>query len=86
MPPMLPAVQGHCFHRGAPTSLPALHSDTLSPLGCVDSGKQGEGSKGSGARAQNGRFQKLLLLLFIIIHVVFSRVKAAGAQGNKSHD
>ncbi|XP_034452110.1 iporin isoform X3 [Hippoglossus hippoglossus] len=60
VPPMLPAVQGHCFHRGAPTSLPALHSDTLSPLGCVDSGKHGEGSNGSGARTQNvGQSAKL---------------------------
>ncbi|XP_069379407.1 AP-4 complex accessory subunit RUSC2 isoform X2 [Paralichthys olivaceus] len=53
VPPMLPAVQGHCFHRGGLTSLPALHSDTLSPLGCLDSGKHAEGSKGPGARAQN---------------------------------
>ncbi|XP_047197230.1 AP-4 complex accessory subunit RUSC2 isoform X2 [Hippoglossus stenolepis] len=60
VPPMLPAVQGQCFHRGAPTSLPALHSDTLSPLGCVDSGKHGEGSNGSGARTQNvGQSAKL---------------------------
>ncbi|KAJ4941968.1 hypothetical protein JOQ06_011839 [Pogonophryne albipinna] len=51
MPPMLPAVQGHCFHHGALQSLPALHSDSLSPLGCVDS--QVEGSKGSGARTHN---------------------------------
>ncbi|KAF3851477.1 hypothetical protein F7725_013249 [Dissostichus mawsoni] len=51
MPPMLPAVQGHCFHHGALQSLPALHSDSLSPLGCVDS--QMEGSKGSGARTHN---------------------------------
>ncbi|XP_018537871.1 AP-4 complex accessory subunit RUSC2 isoform X2 [Lates calcarifer] len=60
VPPMLPAVQGHCFHRGALSSLPALHSDTLSPLGCLDSGKHGEGSKGSGARTHNvGQSAKL---------------------------
>ncbi|KAI4821290.1 hypothetical protein KUCAC02_029228, partial [Chaenocephalus aceratus] len=51
MPPMLPAVQGHCFHHGALQSLPALHSDSLSPLGCVD--PQVEGSKGSGARTHH---------------------------------
>ncbi|XP_028269358.1 iporin isoform X2 [Parambassis ranga] len=50
VPPMLPAVQGQCFHRGA---LPALHSDTLSPLGCLDSGKPAEGNKGHGARTHN---------------------------------
>lgn len=50
---MLPAVQGHCFHRGSLPSLPALHSDTLSPLGCLDSGKHVEGSKGPGARTHN---------------------------------
>uniref|UniRef100_A0A3B4YWP2 RUN and SH3 domain containing 2 n=1 Tax=Seriola lalandi dorsalis TaxID=1841481 RepID=A0A3B4YWP2_SERLL len=53
VPQMLPPVQGHCFPRGALPSLPALHSDTQSPLGCLDSGKQGEGSKGPGARAHN---------------------------------
>lgn len=58
VPPMLPAVQGHCFHRGALTSLPALPGDTLSPLGCLESGNHMEGSKGSGARTHNGRFQK----------------------------
>uniref|UniRef100_A0A3B4ZCF0 RUN and SH3 domain containing 2 n=1 Tax=Stegastes partitus TaxID=144197 RepID=A0A3B4ZCF0_9TELE len=60
VPPMLPAVQGHCFHRGALSSLPALHSDTLSPLGCLDSGKHAEGSKGPGARTHNaGQSAKL---------------------------
>ncbi|XP_041793302.1 iporin isoform X2 [Chelmon rostratus] len=54
VPPMLPVVQGHCFHRGALASLPALHSDTLSPLGCLDSGNHVEGSKGPGARTHNG--------------------------------
>ncbi|XP_029017771.1 AP-4 complex accessory subunit RUSC2 isoform X2 [Betta splendens] len=33
VPPLLPAVQGHCFHHGALPSLPALHSDALSPTG-----------------------------------------------------
>ncbi|XP_042343768.1 iporin isoform X2 [Plectropomus leopardus] len=51
VPPMLPAVQGHCFHRGALPSLPALHSDTLSPLGCLDS--HVEGNKAPGARTHN---------------------------------
>ncbi|XP_040898183.1 iporin isoform X2 [Toxotes jaculatrix] len=60
VPPMLPAVQGHCVHRGALSSLPALHGDTLSPLGCLDSGKHGEGSKGPGARTHNaGQSAKL---------------------------
>ncbi|XP_070760189.1 AP-4 complex accessory subunit RUSC2 [Enoplosus armatus] len=53
VPPMLPAVQGHCYHRGALASLPGLHSDTLSPLGCLDSGNHMEGSKGPGARTHN---------------------------------
>ncbi|XP_040010642.1 iporin isoform X2 [Xiphias gladius] len=53
VPPTLPEVQGHCFHRGALPSLPPLHSDTLSPLGCLDSGKHGEGSKGPGSRTHN---------------------------------
>ncbi|XP_029294904.1 LOW QUALITY PROTEIN: iporin [Cottoperca gobio] len=56
VPPMLPAVQGHCFHHGALPILPALHSDTLSPhspVGCVDSGKLVEGIKGPGARSHN---------------------------------
>lgn len=56
VPPMLPALQGHCFHRGGLASLPALQSDTLSPLGCLDSGSV-DGSKGSGARTHNGKFQ-----------------------------
>uniref|UniRef100_A0A7N8Y755 RUN and SH3 domain containing 2 n=1 Tax=Mastacembelus armatus TaxID=205130 RepID=A0A7N8Y755_9TELE len=50
---MLPVVQGHCYHRGALPSLPALHSDTLSPLSSLDSGKHVEGSKGPGTRAHN---------------------------------
>ncbi|XP_034728763.1 LOW QUALITY PROTEIN: iporin-like [Etheostoma cragini] len=53
VPPMLPAVQGHCFHHGASPSLPALNSDMLSPLGCLDSGKHVEGSQGPGARTHN---------------------------------
>lgn len=57
MPPILPAVQGHCFHRGALTGLPALPSDTLSPLGCLEPGNHMEGSKGSGARTQNAMGQ-----------------------------
>ncbi|KAE8291728.1 Iporin Interacting protein of Rab1 RUN and SH3 domain-containing protein 2 [Larimichthys crocea] len=59
VPPMLPALQGHCFHRGGLASLPALQSDTLSPLGCLDSGSV-DGSKGSGARTHNvGQSAKL---------------------------
>ncbi|XP_031726397.1 iporin isoform X1 [Anarrhichthys ocellatus] len=53
VPPMLPAVQGHCFHHGALPSLPALHTDSLSPLGCVESGKHVEGSTAPGARTHN---------------------------------
>ncbi|KAM4575885.1 AP-4 complex accessory subunit RUSC2 isoform 2-T2 [Odontesthes bonariensis] len=64
VPPMLPPVPGQCFHRGPLHSLPSLHSDTLSPLDCLDSGKSplhAEGGKGSGARAQNvGQSAKLL--------------------------
>ncbi|XP_026177363.1 iporin isoform X2 [Mastacembelus armatus] len=60
VPPMLPVVQGHCYHRGALPSLPALHSDTLSPLSSLDSGKHVEGSKGPGTRAHNvGQSAKL---------------------------
>ncbi|XP_071339907.1 AP-4 complex accessory subunit RUSC2 isoform X2 [Trachinotus anak] len=60
VPQMLPTVQGHCFPRGSLPSLPALHSDTQSPLGCLDSGKHGEGNKGSGARTHNvGQSAKL---------------------------
>ncbi|KAK2838048.1 hypothetical protein Q5P01_015260 [Channa striata] len=55
VPPMLPAAQGHCFHRGALASLPALQNDTLSPLGCLDSGQHAEGSKGPGVRSHNVR-------------------------------
>lgn len=58
VPPMLPAVQGHCFHHGALPSLPTLNSDMLSPLGCLDPGKHVEGSQGPGARTHNGMFQK----------------------------
>lgn len=54
VPPMLPAVQGHCFRRGGLPGLPALHSDTLSPLGCLDSAKHEEGNKGHAARTHNG--------------------------------
>ncbi|XP_060894226.1 AP-4 complex accessory subunit RUSC2 [Labrus mixtus] len=53
VPPTLPVVQGHCFHPGALPSIPALHSDTLSPLGCLNSGNHMEGSKGPGARTHN---------------------------------
>lgn len=56
VPPMLLAVQGHCCHHGALPSLPALSSDSLSPLGCVDSAKQLEGSKEPGARPHNGSY------------------------------
>ncbi|XP_041642941.1 iporin isoform X2 [Cheilinus undulatus] len=61
VPPMLPAVQGHCFHRGALPSIPALHGDTLSPLGCLDSGNHMEGGKGPGARTHNGVSQSAKL-------------------------
>lgn len=54
VPPMLPSVQGHCLHRDAPASFPALPGDALSPLGYLDSGKHVEGSKGAGARTHNG--------------------------------
>ncbi|XP_074526063.1 AP-4 complex accessory subunit RUSC2 isoform X1 [Halichoeres trimaculatus] len=53
VPPMLPAVQGHCFHRGALPSLPAVQGDTLSPLGYMDSGNHMEGGKGAGSRTHN---------------------------------
>lgn len=62
VPPMLPAVQGHCFHRGALASVPALHGDTLSPLGCLDSGNHVEGSIGPGTRTHNGKFPKICSL------------------------
>ena len=55
VPPMLPAVDGHCFHPGALASLPPSHGDTFSPLGCLDSGSHVEGSIGPGARSHNGR-------------------------------
>lgn len=55
VPPMLPAVHGHCLHRGG---LASLHGDTLSPLGCLDSGNHVEGNIGPGVRAHNGRFQR----------------------------
>lgn len=55
VPPMLPAVHGHCLHRGNLTSLPALDSDTLSPLACLDSGNH-TGNSGPGGRTHNGRF------------------------------
>ncbi|XP_029960362.1 LOW QUALITY PROTEIN: iporin [Salarias fasciatus] len=47
VPPTLPAVHAHCFHRGG------LHSDTLSPLGGADSGKHVDGGKGAAARTHN---------------------------------
>ncbi|XP_035766606.1 iporin-like [Neolamprologus brichardi] len=53
VPPTLPAVQGHCFRRGGLPGLPALHSDSLSPLGCLDSAKHEEGNKGHAARTHN---------------------------------
>ncbi|XP_054466976.1 AP-4 complex accessory subunit RUSC2 isoform X2 [Anoplopoma fimbria] len=60
MPPMLPPVQGQCFHRASLHSLPALNSDTLSPLGCQESGKHLEGSIAPGARTHNvGQSTKL---------------------------
>ncbi|XP_054895365.1 AP-4 complex accessory subunit RUSC2 isoform X2 [Poeciliopsis prolifica] len=56
VPPTLPAVQGQCLHHNGP----ALHTDTLSPLGCLDSGKLSDRGKGSGSRAQNaGQSAKL---------------------------
>lgn len=54
VPPVLPVVQGQCFHRGALPSIPALHGDTLSPLGCVDSGNHIDGGKGPASRTHNG--------------------------------
>lgn len=56
VPPKLQAVHGHCFHRGALASLPALDGDTLSPLGCLDSGNHMGGNIGPGARTHNGTF------------------------------
>ncbi|XP_038144042.1 iporin isoform X1 [Cyprinodon tularosa] len=53
VPPTLPAVQGQCFHHGALHNVPALHSDTLSPLGCLDSGKHADKGKGPASRTQN---------------------------------
>ncbi|XP_047237353.1 AP-4 complex accessory subunit RUSC2 isoform X2 [Girardinichthys multiradiatus] len=53
VPPTLPAVQGQCFHHGSLHNIPALQTDTLSPLGCLDSGKHADRSKGSGTRTQN---------------------------------
>lgn len=58
VPPAMPAVQGQCFHHGALHNLPALHSDTLSPLGCLDSGKHVDSSKGPGTRTHNGRLHE----------------------------
>ncbi|KAM4746554.1 AP-4 complex accessory subunit RUSC2 isoform 2-T2 [Anableps anableps] len=52
-PPTLPAAQGQCVHHGALHSAPAPHGDTLSPLGCLDSGKHADRGKGSGTRTQN---------------------------------
>ncbi|PWA17036.1 hypothetical protein CCH79_00013222 [Gambusia affinis] len=49
VPPTLPAVQGQCLHHNGP----ALHTDTLSPLGCLDSGKLSDRGKASGSRTQN---------------------------------
>ncbi|MEQ2189132.1 hypothetical protein GOODEAATRI_022062 [Goodea atripinnis] len=60
VPPTLPAVQGQCFHHGSLHNIPALQTDTLSPLGCLDSGKHADRSKGPGTRTQNGRFQNKL--------------------------
>lgn len=54
--PLLPAVHGHCFHHGSLTSLPALNSDTLSPLACLDSGIHLGGNSAPGGRTHNGRF------------------------------
>ncbi|XP_043968698.1 iporin isoform X2 [Gambusia affinis] len=56
VPPTLPAVQGQCLHHNGP----ALHTDTLSPLGCLDSGKLSDRGKASGSRTQNaGQSAKL---------------------------
>ncbi|KAM9810569.1 AP-4 complex accessory subunit RUSC2 [Neosynchiropus ocellatus] len=51
VPPTLPAVAGHCY-RGALSSLPALQSDTLSPLGFHESGKP-DACKTPGVRSHN---------------------------------
>lgn len=56
VPPMLPAVRGHCFHHGTLTGLSAVDSNTLSPLGCLDPGTPIGGTSGQGGRTHNGRF------------------------------
>lgn len=53
-PPTLPAVQGPCFHRGP------LQGDSLSPLGCLDSGKHSDRSNGPGSRTHSGTLSKPL--------------------------
>lgn len=64
VPPMLPAVRGHCFRHGNLTSLSAVDSDTLSPLGCLESGTHMGGSSGQGGRTHNGRFLKSIWNFF----------------------
>lgn len=69
VPPMLPALRGHCFHHGTLSALSAGDSDTLSPLGCLDSGTHMGGSSGQGARTHHGRFLKVSGFVFIKLHV-----------------
>ncbi|XP_016898650.1 iporin isoform X3 [Cynoglossus semilaevis] len=52
-PTLLPPLQDHCYHRETPPILSGLQSDTLSPLGIMESGKHGEGGEGDGTRTQN---------------------------------
>lgn len=67
VPPTLPAVQGHCFHRGALSSLPPLHGDALSPLGGLDSGGHVEGNSGAAVRAHHGRWPQSRPVMLCIV-------------------
>lgn len=63
-PTLLPPLQDHCYHRETPPILSGLQSDTLSPLGIMESGKHGEGGEGDGTRTQNGMFQVLNKIVY----------------------
>uniref|UniRef100_H3DD33 RUN and SH3 domain containing 2 n=1 Tax=Tetraodon nigroviridis TaxID=99883 RepID=H3DD33_TETNG len=52
VPPVLPAVRGHCLHHGTLSALSAGDSDVLSPLGCLDPGTH-TGSSGQGGRSHH---------------------------------
>lgn len=65
VPPMLPAVRGHCFHHGTVTGPSGADIDTLSPLACLDSGTHMAGNSGQGGRTHNGRFWKVSAIFFI---------------------